>query len=325
MPYSWYPKYCCGYALTISDQCFSEGTSPSQQRAGIPLRPSLDNLLMHKELFLTSALAPRSRKVYKKAYSELQNFANSNDLEFELFPTSVQCLSLCIAYSSTRGLAASTIPTYVSAIGYYNKLAGHPDPGNNFVIHKMLKGYSKLNRATDLRLPITYHILCKLLTGVKHTTGSRYERTLLQAMFLLAFHSFLRKGEITQRSKSDDPCITSTGLIFTKSKGIISQFSFTLQHFKGHYGNPVTLNVLANSSINSPVKAMLNYVKMRGANSGPLFVLPGQIPVPRPYFPHHLNRARIWADLDRARFKGHSFRIGSVTSALTFPDVQWRY
>lgn len=127
--------------------------------------------------------------MYDKAYHELENFAvemTSNPSDFLLVYSFYHFLFFTVL---TQGLASSTIMTYVSAIGYFIKLVGHTDPENNFVIKKMLKGYSILNQVSDVRLPITYPILPKLIAGLKYTTGSLYERATLQAIFLLASQS----------------------------------------------------------------------------------------------------------------------------------------
>ena len=49
----------------------------------------------------------------------------------------------------------------------------------------------------DPRLPITLLLLHKLCSALNHTCSSLRSRTLFQLMFLLAFHAFLRVGEMT--------------------------------------------------------------------------------------------------------------------------------
>ena len=70
---------------------------------------------------------------------------------------------LFIAYLYDLKYAASTVHTYVSALGYSNKLSGYPNPSKAFVVVQMLKGYGKLNARLDSRLPITIPIFHKLL------------------------------------------------------------------------------------------------------------------------------------------------------------------
>jgi len=67
-------------------------------------------------------------------------------------------LILFIAHLYCRGYASSTVLTYISAIGYVHRLAGHPDPTESHLIKTTLKGYVKLAPSIDKRLPITLPI-----------------------------------------------------------------------------------------------------------------------------------------------------------------------
>lgn len=86
--------------------------------------------------------------------------------------------------------AASTVTSYLSAIGYAHKLAGVGDPTETAIIRQILKGYRKLVPAHDVRLPITLPILKQIINSFKHTTATAYQSKLLSAMSSLAFFAF---------------------------------------------------------------------------------------------------------------------------------------
>ena len=117
-------------------------------------------------------------------------------------PTSVDALTYFINYLHREGMAASTICTYASGIGYVNKLAGHPNQNQTFLIKKLLASVTRSTHQPDSRLPVTPAILNKLAESVTFTAPVCYNRIMLKAMYLLAFHAFLRVGEMT-RNKSD--------------------------------------------------------------------------------------------------------------------------
>ena len=112
-------------------------------------------------------------------------------------PFSPPTMALFISFLFDRNYAASTVSTYISALGYFHKLHGHDDPSKSFIISQMLKGYSKFDRRLDSRLPITLPLLHRLVIPSANLSVSRYNIALFQAMCLFAFHTFSRIGEIT--------------------------------------------------------------------------------------------------------------------------------
>ena len=64
-----------------------------------------------------------------------------------------------------------------------------------------------------------------------------------------------------------------------------------------------------------PVGALLDYLARRGGSPGPLFRLQDGGPLHRATFVHHVQAALSASCLVGANFNGHSFRIGTATSA----------
>ena len=102
---------------------------------------------------------------------------------------------------------SSTVSSYLSAIGYAHRLAGVNDPTETALIRQILKGYSKLTLAHDVRLPVILPILRQIIASFQRTTGSGYKLQMLTAMCSLAFFAFLRIGEITVNGKDHNNLI----------------------------------------------------------------------------------------------------------------------
>jgi len=115
-------------------------------------------------------------------------------------PISSETLALFIAYLNNKQYAAATVLSYISAIGFVHRMAMLPDPSKTDLIKLTLRGYSKIMRKVDRRLPITLPLLEQLLDAVNHTVSSDYQRKMIRAMCATAFFAALRVGEITTRS-----------------------------------------------------------------------------------------------------------------------------
>lgn len=134
-------------------------------------------------------------RTYKTAFVHHKNFAKEHNLEFQM-PISTSEFVLFITYMRSKAFVASTISTYVSAIGFVHKMTQWPDPTITFIIEKVLKAIHK-TKNTDMLRPITSTVLCKIVKALKHTISTRYDLILFRAMFTLAYHALLRVGEVT--------------------------------------------------------------------------------------------------------------------------------
>lgn len=100
-----------------------------------------------------------SKDAYKRSWSLFvawaQSYLGNCNLSLPLQPA-VLALFVCHLYSLKY--ASSTVASYLSAIAYAHRLAGVNDPTETALIRQILKGYSKLTPAHDVRLPITLPI-----------------------------------------------------------------------------------------------------------------------------------------------------------------------
>ena len=121
----------------------------------------------------------------RKLYEEFQiSVLQSSHIFLPVLPAT---LALFVAHLFNRRYASFTVNTYVSALGYFHRLAGLWDPAKTFYITEMLKGYGKIGYKLDSRLSITFPILVRIMKGLD----------MFKAMCAMAFFAFLRIGEIT--------------------------------------------------------------------------------------------------------------------------------
>jgi hypothetical protein len=212
----------------------------------------------------------------------------------------------------------------MSAVSYLHKLANVPDPTRLFVVKKMLQGAKKLSAKPDVRLPITVDILRQSILAVDATSESSYQRSLLKAMYLLAYFAFLRVGEFTTDPGSISTHVLMKQDVELQSTSLGTSILVTMHHYKHSMGRHANLRIMPQPDIICPVSALRTYYDVRGNVPGPLFILSDGLPVTRSYFATNFNIALQWANLDSRYYKGHSLRIGAATTAaaMGMTDVQ---
>lgn len=194
-------------------------------------------------------------------------------------------------------------------------MAGFQDISQNFVVKKALEGYRKQKSRADTRLPITPEILKKLVQSVGPLGFAYFVQVLLKAMYLLAFHAFLRVGEITGASLNTISRQSIQFVVNAQSK--IHAAEINMEHFKHYKGKSCkVLYIESNQDAEMcPVQALTRYCELRGAHGGPLFCFSDGKPVTRQYFTQQLQLSLLWAGYDTSLYKTHSFRIGAASTA----------
>ena len=250
---------------------------------------------------LKSSLQPSSVPVYRRAWNLFNQFLSSvfQSEDFSL-PVSPTILALFVAFLYDRQYAPSTVYTYVSALGYSHKLYGFPDPSKAFFIVQMLKGYGKVGLRLDSRLPLTLHILHRLIQAAAFVTNTPEHATLFKAMCSLAFFAFLRVGEMTlvSSNKSNLPLQLDQLTKLVDSNNHVVAFKLSFRNYKHSYNRPTFSLTISRQSKFCPVNAMLEYLEIRGHQPGPLFLtIEGQA-VSRELFVNFLSRALVHCNLE---------------------------
>ena len=190
------------------------------------------------------------------------------------------------------------------------------DPTQAFVTKKILKGCQCLGSTKDTRLPITPEILLKIIHALNHTVPVFFHRCLLRSLFLLAFHAFLRLGEITTKSTADaHKVLQRSDLHFKYNGSSLKSVQIVMRDIKT---NKNQLSYLCKPCmIIRPVQALFEYLHMSNHTSGPMFQTLGAQPISYSFVSAHLRSAIKFVGLDPLQFKGHSFRIGATTYAAS--------
>lgn len=200
--------------------------------------------------------------------------------------------------------APRSIAAKLSAVSMVHKLHNFPDPANNFLIKKAMRAINK-TPSTYIRLPISLQMLHQMAQNLQHTLSQIYQQRMYRAMFLLAFHAFLRVGEMTT---SDNNLAISD--IHISDKEII----ITFRSFKHSDGQCAIMHVKASHCKEfCPVKAMKLFIEIRGLNPGPLFIGAAGRGVSRRQFSAVLTNALKYCGANVSKFNTHSFRIGAAS------------
>ena len=269
-----------------------------------------------KEL-LHSSLSERSRKQYSRAwvvFSEFYTRYQSADLTF---PVSTACIALFISLLCAKGLAPATISSYLSAIAYVHKIKGYLDPTKSSLIEKLLVALSRRGQA-DVRMPISRPLLYELVSALQHTSPSAYRRSLFGAMFMTAFYGFFRIGELSCASKKQvDTVLQFDHVTFLKQSSRVTAVKIVITKFKHNTNNrPFVITIESEPSETfCPVQTLLDYIKLRGHQKGPLFACADGEAISTNDFNLELRRALTFCGLDCSRYKSHSFRIGAACHA----------
>lgn len=130
----------------------------------------------------------------------------------------------------------------------------------------MLQGFQKVKPTCDQGLPITPEILLKLVQALPHTTDSYFSKTLLRAMFILAYCAFFKVGEITKTNSKTHHYFLAIGLGFV---------DIAIPNFKHSKSNFTTFHLTQNikNPLLCPYQALTDFLNLRKHHSpeSPLF------------------------------------------------------
>ena len=141
--------------------------------------------------------------------------------------------------------------------------------------------------------------------------------TIFRAMFAIAFHGFLRIGEVTVRSLSAPSHVLQLADCTLHSTLARHGVELTLTHFKGNTTRAPFAVLIPPSAEgrHCPMAIMTHYLTLRGNRPGPLFLDATGLPVTRAVFTSFLNKILSAAGYSTSLLKPHSFRIGAATTS----------
>ena len=226
-----------------------------------------------------------------------------------------------IAYLSLRNYAYSTINTYVSSVGFMHRVGGVVDPTNSFIVGLMLDGVRRdRGGSRDLRLPITYEHLRKIITVLPSICNSQFEALLFKAVFSCMFFGFLRIGEVAAESKVkvNDAVLKRSDIVFQEDKGngaMVFNFRISKNNQFGEHHQSVVISSQTDKVV-CPVLALRDYFRQASGDTVMLFTHFDLTPLTKYQLNHVLKSAVLFCDFPNPNlYQSHSFRIGAATSA----------
>lgn len=254
-----------------------------------------------------AALAPSTGRAYRKTLSELALFLGLPSFHLIISPLETSDIIRYIAFLFNGGLSYPSILSRLSAVSFWIRLKDWPLVTRSHLVLQALKGVRALSLKTPvLKFPITPSILQRLCDALASSSLSHFDQTCFRAMFLLAFHAFLRVGEICGSRHAlhlSDITITSVSI------------SISFRSFKFSHGRYPCVFIPASASPLSPVEAMRLYLSLRGLRPGPLFLDSKGHPLSTLQFRSGLSHLVRLAGLSSLSITPHSFRVGAATSA----------
>ena len=119
-----------------------------------------------------------------------------------MMPVPQHIVAMFIVNLHQRGLKASTIRTYVTAISFVHKIKQLTDTTAGFLINKTMQEITNINKQSSApsRKPITNDLLHQINDTIPYTQPNHYFISLVKALFLLSYYACMRAGEAVMSS-----------------------------------------------------------------------------------------------------------------------------
>ena len=272
---------------------------------------------------MTQGLAPSTRKVYASAQRRFLVFCaqdNSLSPSGSALPASEDVLiRFCCHLADT--LHHSSIKVYLSAIRSLHIEEGHPSPLVGCLrLQRVLRGIKRHQGSNKRqRQPITVELMHIIFQSLNFSV---YNHTMLWAACCLGFFGFLRAGEFTVNSPFNPDIHLAVSDVQADSLVNPSSFQIHIKCSKTDtFRQGCHIYVGAGKRDLCPVRALTQYLHVRGSTPGPLFLLSDGTPLHRQWLTSSIQSIFSAAGVTGC-YTGHSFRIGAATSAASrgLPD-----
>ena len=258
------------------------------------------------------AISKNTQLVYQRGFQAFKEFLSSCGQAGP--PANTNQVTMFVGHMSLAGYAPSTIETYVSAIKYYHKINGWPDPTNAFIMTKLLEGSRRQNGRRDTRHPLTLDLIERILPILPIICYSGYEALLFQTSLLISFHGFMRVSEFTVDKSELGRCIQFEGVSLGCKQShtrvqIVIPYSKTDQ-----MGHSQTVTIMPTSDRSyCPVSLLGQFLKVRPNRAGPLFIHKDGSYLTKHQFTVILKKGIKLIGMDQGSWGTHCIRIGATT------------
>ena len=259
---------------------------------------------------LKSALANSTLQSYKRSWLVYRSYLAEVMLKQVIsLPQDPIVVALFVAFLHRRGLKATSIASYMSAIGYAHKLASVSDPTQSAVFQKAVMSLKSKGHSLDTRSPITLSVLQTLIDSLSLASFPNFDKAFVQAVMTVAFYGLFRIGELlaTTGGAAQFRVIQLRDVKFSIQGMVIVVCNYKHNHRGATPSIPIAAQQFPNPC---PVQSLQEFLKLRGNKPGPLFAFPSGYAIHRSHFDSRLLTLASLCRLDTTALKGHSFRIG---------------
>ena len=215
----------------------------------------------------------------------------------------------------------SSIKVYLSAVRSLHVDEGLPDSLVGCLqLRRVLRGIKRHQGSNQRkRQPITSDLMRVIHRSLDF---SSHNHTMLWAACCIGFFGFLRAGEFTVNAPFDPAIHLSVNDIQADSLSNPKSFRILIKCSKTDpFRQGCFVYIGTGGQDLCPVRALVQYLHLRGPAPGPLFRLADGTPLSRQWLACSIRSIFSSAGVPGC-FSGHSFRIGAATSAATrgIPD-----
>ena len=176
----------------------------------------------------------------------------------------------------------------------------------------------KEGRTARKKRPITPPILLQIYgsRGDNQLNGRDWE--MYWAASCTAFFGFMRAGELTVPTSQpfDASNHLSVADVSANHPSCLLVIHIKIKASKTDpFRRGVTVVLGASGKVLCPVKVLVEYLKIRGMEPGPLFRLHSGAPLSKKVFVNWVQSALKKLGFDEKEYSGHSFRVGAATTA----------
>ena len=230
-------------------------------------------------------------------------------------------MSLFAAYLAKSGLQASFI-SYLSALQYLQISAGLPSPGRDewlqlqYILRGIKCSKGRIARRPT-RLPITLDLLQKIqyVLAASHSSLDEFGKTTLWAACCTGFLGFMQLGEFTCSRANQGATICHSDVAIDSHANLSVVRIFLARAKIDPFGHGVHIYLGRTNTAVCPVTAILRFLAIRPVRDDSLFIWSNGSPLTQQQFVRAVRTILGEANVDQTAYSGHSFRIGTATSA----------
>lgn len=274
---------------------------------------------------MCQGIAKNTRRTYDTAQRHFIDFCYRSG---QLSPSGSPCPAaewtlMSLATDLAKSHHENTVKVYLAGVRSLHIEQGFQNPFENRPrLARVIRGIKRLrSNPTAERLPVTIEVLRTLRRAL---CVANYDEALFWAATCFGFFGFLRCGEFTvpaanQFDENLHLCLKDVSVdSHTRPSYMLARIrsSKTDPYRKGF-----TLRLGPTGADVCAVRAVTQYLHLRGSNPGPLFMRKDGAPLTRATYSAWLKEIGVRAGL-KGNYSGHSLRIGAATTAaqVGIPD-----